>query len=123
MIKKCKTCKYYSSFVGVCCNPGSDERADFTDSEYSCKHWTIDRVKQIAYHYGKEKQTIKAMEELAELTQALSKALLGEESNIAEEIADVEIMLEQLKLLWETRSIQTIKEEKLDRQLERIEND
>ena len=61
------------------------------------------------------------MEELAELTQALSKALLGKESNIAEEIADVEIMLEQLKLLWETRNIQTIKEEKLDRQLERID--
>ena len=41
------------------------------------------KTKAIADHYGKEHQTIKAMEELAELIQALAK---GDLDNIKEEI-------------------------------------
>ena len=46
---------------------------------------------------GKEHQTIKAIEELAELIQALAK---GDIENIKEEIADVRIMLEQIEYLY-----------------------
>src|SRR3990167_236998 len=47
--------------------------------------------------YGKVPQKIKAIEELAELIHALS---IGNPKMIAEEMADVSIMLEQLKLIY-----------------------
>ena len=49
--------------------------------------------------FGVEIQQIVAMEELGELIQAISKRARGKDNrdNLAEEIADVEIMLEQLK--------------------------
>ena len=48
--------------------------------------------------FGKEAQLIMAMEEMSELIQALSKNIRGADNvdNIAEEIADVEIMILQL---------------------------
>lgn len=58
--------------------------------------------------FGEEKQTLKAAEELGELTQALCK-FQGEYTSgesvalwdhIAEEMADVYIMLEQLKIIY-----------------------
>lgn len=49
--------------------------------------------------FGIENQTRMVFEEMAELQKELCKALRGTPSlkNIAEEIADVEIMLEQMK--------------------------
>ena len=55
------------------------------------------KIKAIADYYGKEHQTIKAIEELAELIQALAK---GDIENIKEEIADVRVMLEQIEYLY-----------------------
>ena len=55
------------------------------------------KTKAIADYYGKEHQTIKAIEELAELIQALAK---GDIENIKEEIADVRVMLEQIEYLY-----------------------
>jgi hypothetical protein len=49
--------------------------------------------------YGEEKQERKAIEEMSELILAISHKHFGREHNIAEEIADVEIMLKQLKLI------------------------
>lgn len=56
--------------------------------------------------YGKHSQFIMAMEEMAELTKELSKNIRGEKniSGISEEIADVEIMLEQLKIIFGNRA-------------------
>lgn len=53
--------------------------------------------------YGKQMQMVVAMEEMAELTKELSKALRGKPNttSIAEEIADVEIMLEQIKIIFD----------------------
>lgn len=53
--------------------------------------------------YGKSKQQDMAVEEMAELIQALNKHRRGRESveHIAEEIADVRIMLEQLELMFD----------------------
>lgn len=52
--------------------------------------------------FGKTAQLIMAMEEMSELIQALSKDVRGKGSrnNISEEIADVEIMLAQLKIIY-----------------------
>ena len=57
--------------------------------------------------YGKRHQMEKAVEEMAELTKEIMKNLDGAANmaHLCEEIADVEIMLEQLKLMvgeaWE----------------------
>lgn len=52
--------------------------------------------------YGVDKQTIKAIEEMAELTQALCRRLQGEDNrdNLAEEIADVAITQQQLEFMY-----------------------
>ena len=49
--------------------------------------------------FGEKSQEGVAVEECAELIQAISHKHRGRENNIAEEIADVEIMLEQLKII------------------------
>lgn len=70
--------------------------------------------------FGKQAQEIVAMEELSELIQALSKNMRGADnrSNISEEIADVEIMLEQLKIIFnnesETRLYKKMKMQRLE---------
>lgn len=61
--------------------------------------------KQSIEIYGKEAQSRQAMEECAELIQAINKCLRypsKEEckNNLIEEIADVEIMLYQLKVMF-----------------------
>lgn len=57
--------------------------------------------RQAVEHFGKLNQIIKAMEECGELIQALARWAEGEPviGNICEEIADVEIMLEQVKVI------------------------
>lgn len=79
-------------------------------------------MKLIADHYGKEHQTIKAMEELAELIQALAR---GDEANIKEEVADVLVMIGQLQHLYEISEIEIsrIMFRKIIRQIERIDNE
>ena len=54
-------------------------------------------IKKIQEHFGKEAQTKKCIEELAELIQALSK---GNLDNIVEETADVLIMVNQVISLY-----------------------
>ena len=49
--------------------------------------------------YGEKAQEEVAIEEMSELIQAICHKHRGREHNIAEEIADVEIMLRQLKLI------------------------
>ena len=80
------------------------------------------KTKAIADHYGKEHQTIKAIEELAELIQALAK---GDIENIKEEIADVRVMLEQIEYLYGISDDEiTLRMcAKLCRQLERMEGE
>ena len=78
-------------------------------------------LKKIAEHYGLNHQKIKLIEEMAELTQAICK---GNENNIIEEIADVEILLEQVKHLMKINiTMDVMKKFKINRQLKRIENE
>lgn len=69
-------------------------------------------------HYGLKAQKMKLIEELAELIQALSK---DDINAIKEEVADVEVMLMQIKsgMHIETAEIMNYK---LNRQKARIEN-
>lgn len=71
--------------------------------------------------YGSALQIVVMMEEMSELQKELCKDLRGRGSfeHIAEEIADVEIMLEQMKMLfgctddvrdWRRRKVERLKE-------------
>ena len=88
------------------------------------------KLKTIADFYTLETQSRQLNEELAELIQANSKYLRYSDSdvewqylqNICEEVADVQIMIEQMLYLLDidTQAIEEIKMKKIDRQLERI---
>lgn len=56
-------------------------------------------VRDAIAYYGERAQEETAIEECAELIQAITHKHRGRFHNIAEEIADVEIMLEQLKAI------------------------
>lgn len=85
----------------------------------------MDIYQQAIDKWGEDNQKTVAVEELNELAQAICKSKRGKSHNIEEEIADVEIMLEQLKRM-EDVSIDLIKawkENKLERLKERVEMD
>ena len=73
--------------------------------------------------YG-DNQIIIAIEELSELQKELCKSLRGNYNydNIVEEIADVEIMLEQMKLYFNilNKDLERMKEHKIERTKERL---
>ena len=74
-------------------------------------------------HYGAKPQLIVAIEEMAELQKELTKVLrgFGNAAHLAEEIADVEIMLAQLKLIFLCeRDMEEWRKKKLERLEERI---
>ena len=84
-------------------------------------------MKYIADHYGYMGQKDMLIEELAELIQALNKFERYEHesgflANLIEEVADVEIMLTQVKyLLGINERVEHAKFFKIDRQIKRIE--
>ena len=86
----------------------------------------LNKVKQIALHYGKESQMGIAQEECAELIQAISKVRRKGETedtldHLAEEIADVRIVCCQLSgIFGVTDKVNQYERDKLDRQLKRI---
>lgn len=95
----------------------------------------IRKIREIAQHYGYDSQTRQAIEELAELIQAISKhvrffgntrlsksAPCEERNRIIEEMADVTIMLIQLKELLGITDDDIKKEmtKKVNRQMERM---
>lgn len=68
--------------------------------------------------FGDESQKIMAIEEMSELTKELTKELRnrGNVENIADELADVEIMLAQLKKIYDIHeTVERHKEFKLNR--------
>lgn len=98
---------------------------------------TKQKIQKIAQTYGYDAQSRQCIEEMAELTQAINKFWskqlkcgksdlsdvdLGteEELNLLEEMADVQIMLWQIEYLL-IADLNPIIQQKLDRQMERIE--
>lgn len=79
--------------------------------------------RQALEKWGWHQRTV-AIEEMAELQKELCKNIRGNnnEIEIAEEIADVEIMLEQMKLLFDIeKKVEEFKKYKLERLAERLE--
>lgn len=75
--------------------------------------------------YGSALQIVMVFEEMSELQKELCKYLRGKYSpaNIAEEIADVEIMLEQMKMLFCCADdVRNERRRKVDRLKERLDN-
>lgn len=78
-------------------------------------------LKAAISYYGAEAQENMCIEECAELIQAINKKHRGKPHNIAEEIADVEITLEQLKLInCCYADVELQKDEKIKRLAERL---
>lgn len=78
----------------------------------------IEIYKKAINTFGERRQVIKVCEELGELQTALCKFTLDNKHNVEEEVADVEIMLSQLRLmthLFDISEIERIKEQKLKR--------
>lgn len=78
-------------------------------------------------HYGTKKQQDIAIEELAELQKAIIKYRREPSDKtkeaVVEEIADVQVMLEQLKMIFSCRTkIDAIMDAKIERQIERVRN-
>lgn len=75
--------------------------------------------------YGSVLQIVMVFEEMSELQKELCKYLRGKYSpaNIAEEIADVEIMLEQMKMLFCCADdVRNERRRKVERLKERLDN-
>lgn len=88
--------------------------------------WETAVCKRAVDAYGKEHQLIICMEEMAELTKELTKNLRGRRNlqDISEEVADVEIMLEQVKVIFDLKEeVSEAKEAKLLRLQKRIIRD
>lgn len=78
--------------------------------------------KGLIQRFGSEVQQIVAIEELSELQKELCKWKRGSGDihHIAEEIADVTIMIEQLQIIFNCSSeVEVLKEQKLQRTKER----
>lgn len=86
-----------------------------------------DIMLRAVHRYGEAAQIDMAVEEMAELTKALCKVKRATPgatttaaiANVIEEIADVQIMLDQLRLIF-ARSTDEVEEEKLRRLLGRL---
>lgn len=96
----------------------------------------FEKLKKIALHFGVNNQIEKTKEELKELKEALEEFELykicpssnldgvsKKRKHIIEEIADVYIMLEQIKYIFniEEENVKEIERCKIDRTLKRIE--
>lgn len=93
-------------------------------------------MKEQAEYFGLDNRMLQCTEELGELIQALSKykrvidgdetctvSRIEAEHMVAEEMADVEICLKQLKhLLYNKEQIKQIKEQKVTRTKQRLLN-
>ena len=75
--------------------------------------------------YGSTLQIAMVFEEMSELQKELCKYLRGKCSpaSIAEEIADVEIMIEQMKMLFCcAEDVRSVRRRKVERLKERLDN-
>lgn len=82
-------------------------------------------LRQIAEYYGLRSQMRQLIEEMAELTQVICKAerydLDTVRDHLVEEVADVEVVLEQVVYLLGDNRIEQIKAEKIARQKGRMD--
>ena len=87
-----------------------------------------EKLETICQHYGIRKQIKKLSEEVFELQEAVIDNewdVDGNTDHVAEELADVMVLWEQITLHYDipTQTVQGIMEEKVERQLKRIEDE
>ena len=77
------------------------------------------------HYYGIDHQLAKTQEECAELIDAIAKFLQGrvDEDAVVTEIADVQIMLEQLKIVFGKDAVRLEINRKIERLEQRIKNE
>ena len=83
------------------------------------------KLKCIVDFYGNQNQIIKTIEEMAELQQVLSKSITEPDKvakvSLHTELADVEIMLNQLKIIFDCeKEVDLWIKMKIERQFERM---
>ena len=88
-------------------------------------------MRQAIETYGVQSQCDVAIEEMAELTKAIVKIRRVADDygktqvaldNLLEEIADVDIMIDQLKIMWGTKQVEEYRRKKLKRLAKRLED-
>lgn len=110
-------------------------------SKQGAKGWASwrDKANLIANHYGYENQREQLIEELSELilsaqkvkrakrdieenqlTESRKKTFYDAQNNFIEEIADVEVMIYQMKYFLGKENVNAVIERKINRQMERI---
>ena len=90
------------------------------------KSHQIETCKSIANHYGREHQVLIAIEEMSELTKELCKYFrrYDRKKEIIEEVADAQIMIEQLiELFGINNEVDRMVDYKLNRQIRRMEQE
>ena len=90
------------------------------------KSYQKKRCEAIANHYGMENQLPIVIEEMSELTKEICKYIRGNDNlnDIVEEIADVQIMVEQLISLFGIESkVNEMIDYKMLRQMQRMEQE
>ena len=85
-------------------------------------------LKTICQHYGIRKQIKKLSEEVFELQEAIIDNewdVEGNTDHVAEELADVMVLWEQIRLHYDVpiQVVQGIMKEKIERQLKRIKEE
>ena len=73
--------------------------------------------------WGIHAQILMVIEEMGELSQALSRYLNGRKHNAIEELADASLMLEQLIYIMGRGEVQEIQAKKIKRIWERLEKE
>ena len=86
-----------------------------------------EQLQEIIDHYGADHQKDKLFEEMAELQKEVCKEKdgKGDIPHIAEELADVYIMLQQMQLIYgiTDEQIEQVVQEKIERTLDVIEGE
>lgn len=124
-IRNCADCKHRKT----CCDvqPCDKYEYDYTAHHPLSQNGFEERCRAIAEHYGYQKQRIQTIQELSELTCLLARrpdqiAKMDYHAELIGEIADVTIMLEQLRLMFgiEKAELADAIRQKLKRQNQRI---
>ena len=81
-----------------------------------------DKLLTIFYTYGKSHQVSKLLEEVGEFIETV---INEDKENMVQEMADCMVMLKQFQYYYgiEDKEIEEVMKYKIDRQLERIENE
>lgn len=95
--------------------------------------WELKILRQVIDKFGLDYQLAKVQEECAELIQAISKLKRAGNSdhpgrtakaamnNLMEEAADVQIMLDQIRIMYPSHAYDTIRAQKIARLQKRME--